>query len=442
MFFFGFRFFDRHLIQRLHHISCKRTLFIDDCDPILDVRLQLLRLQCAIETEDLEMANDLFNYINAYFTGPTTSPSHPIESIYLPNQTYCKLLNRSVIGNEMQLLKCLQLQQQCQWQQQQIWQQQPCILEMLLTHRQCNFESKHLSSWQQSEMLVEWYWCAESFDECLHWCEIDLNESMQRCKPNANNQPIVSIEFLQHIRFLTVYLEHLVDDNHCGLYRFYSFHFLLSFAKVRCGQSSPQIFSLYFFVFTTARTIWLAVLDSLNIDSKKRLVRTLAQLMDIQYGNRMMAQIESLQKSVSPPQPQPQPLFNATKFVNILNRILNSDSNWTNAMDTAEWAVLNIIAKIAEWLIVNSVPTWDDGEFLMCVWQTMLSVYINEGGSSNSIGPEFNWTEIIRLLSHSIYGYPNDIERHRDGICTCKRVQIDWNGATLLFIAFDGISNG
>lgn len=185
--------------------------------------------------------------------------------------------------------------------------------------------------------------------------------------------------------------------------------------------------------------------------------------MDLQYGNGMMAQIESLQKTVSPPlstPSMPQPLFNATKFVNILNRILNSDQDWTNAMNT-QWAVLNIITKIAEWLIVNSVPTWDGGEFLMCVWHTMLKMYDNDNGTGNgdgnsssshssnisagccnSIGPEFNWTEIIRLLSHSIYGYPNDIERHCDGICTCKRVQIDWNGATLLFIAFDSISNG
>lgn len=218
-----FRFFDRNLIQRLHHISCKRTLFIDDCDPMLDVRLQLLRLQFAIEVEDFEMANDLLNHINAHFSGPTTStspsPSPSIESVRLPNQMYCKLVDRSVIGNEMELLKCLQLMQQCRWQH-----QHDCFLEMLLAHRQCNFESKYLSRLEQYEMLVQWYWYAERFDECLHWCEIDLNESVhiwlaQTSKPNAT-KPMISTEFLQHIRFSTAYLEHLVDENPCGLYTY------------------------------------------------------------------------------------------------------------------------------------------------------------------------------------------------------------------------------
>lgn len=259
---FDFRFFDRHLIQRLHHISCKRTLFIDDCDPILDVRLQLLRLQLAIEMEDFVMVDDLFNYINTYFTGPTTStsqtPSHPIESVHLPNQTYCKFLDRSVIGNEMELLKCLQLAQQCQWQLQcdcSCWQQQQCFLEMLLTHRQCNFESKHFGRLQQYEMLVEWYWCAERFDECLHWCEIDLNESIQRCKQASANQPIVSTEFLQHIRFLTDYLEHLVDGNLCGLYRL--FCFILPKCRLWSKLTPPKNFCPICFSFFNHRINWL-----------------------------------------------------------------------------------------------------------------------------------------------------------------------------------------
>lgn len=186
-----------------------------------------------------------------------------------------------------------------------------------------------------------------------------------------------------------------------------------------------------------------AVLKSLDNKNKKRLFRSMAHLMDLQYDNRI-AQIASSYK------PSLLPLFNATKFVNILDLILNSDQQYANAMD-AQWTVLNIITKIAEWLILNNIPRSDDCEFLMCVWHTLLNSYPNNNSSStngdgssyccNSIGTEFNWTEIIRLLSHSIYGYPNDIERHC-GVCTCKRVQIDWNGATLLFISFDSISNG
>lgn len=176
--------------------------------------------------------------------------------------------------------------------------------------------------------------------------------------------------------------------------------------------------------------------------------------MEFQYGDHM-AQIASAQKTVpsSQPQPPPLPLFGATKFVNILNRILNSDQDGSHAIEETQWGVLNIITKIAEWVILNGRPTWDGGEFLMYVWHTLLELYNNNNNNDSSssssssyscvsIGPTFNWTEIIRLLSHSIYGYPNNIERHCDGICTCKRAQIDWNGATLLFIAFDSISNG
>lgn len=177
----------------------------------------------------------------------------------------------------------------------------------------------------------------------------------------------------------------------------------------------------------------------------------MAHVMEFQYGDHM-AQIASTHETVpsSQPQPPPLPLFSATTFVNILNRILNGDQDGSNAIMGTQWAVLNIITKIAEWVIVNGRPTWDGGEFLMYVWHALLESYNNSDSDSSdssssscdSIGPAFNWTEIIRLLSHSIYGYPNTIERHCDGICTCKRAQIDWNGATLLFISFDSISNG
>lgn len=242
-----FRFFDRNLIQRLHNISCKRTLFIDDCccDAILDVRLQLLRLQLSIEMEDFEMANDLLNHINTYFTdattatATTTSPSHRIvECIRLPNQIYCKSVDRWIIGSEMKLIKCLQLVQQQQRRQQQQknhqWQWQQCTLELLLTHRQCNFESKYLNTSQQYEMLVEWHWHAERFDECLYWCEMGLSEcvrsawscTMLQCKQIASKTTTAAApfeqQFWQHIRFLTVYIEHLVDENQSGMYIVYA----------------------------------------------------------------------------------------------------------------------------------------------------------------------------------------------------------------------------
>lgn len=208
----------------------KRTLFIDDCDPIVHVRLQLLRLQMCIEIDaDFEMANELLNHINTYFIDATPQ----IECIRLPNQIYCKLIDRWIIGSEMKLIKCLQQLQQFKQQQWQQWQMHPSTLELLLTHRQCNFESKYLNSSQQMEMLVEWHWYAKRFDECLYWCEIGLNEAirnwMQRNNGNDSNDDSdgsdgdkpVSNQFLQHIRFFISHLEHFHDENPNGTYRLY-----------------------------------------------------------------------------------------------------------------------------------------------------------------------------------------------------------------------------
>lgn len=186
------------------------------------------------------------------------------------------------------------------------------------------------------------------------------------------------------------------------------------------------------------------VLNTLSDTQKARLLRSLVQLLEFQYDR---TQIE--------PSHQTLPLLNATEFVNILNLILSSDDqqHHSNALDT-QWVVLNIITKIAEWLILDNIPTCDDGEFLMCVWHKLLNSYDTNGSRSNddgidgsgrccnSIGSQFNWTEIIRLLSHSIYGYPTNIEHRHGGVCKCKRAQIDWKGATLLLISFDSISNG
>lgn len=188
------------------------------------------------------------------------------------------------------------------------------------------------------------------------------------------------------------------------------------------------------------------MINTLTVEQKARLIRSMVQLMELQYDRT--AHTVDHQTLM--------PLFNANKFVNILNLVLSSDDDQhnSNALDT-QWAVLNVITKIAKWLILNNIPICDDGEFLMCVWHKLLNSYETSRTSSsssnhgdddsrrcNSIGSQFNWTEIIRLLSHSIYGYPNKIEHGHDGVCECKRVQIDWNGATLLFISFDSISNG
>lgn len=190
-----------------------RTLFIGDCEPILDVRLQLLRMQFSIETEDFDMAGDLLDHIQTYFTGAVPA----IELIHLSNQMHCNLVDRSIVASEMELVKCLRLLQQHQWRWHQMQQQQPrSAFEMVLSHRQCNFDSKYLSVFQQFEMLVEWHWHAEQFANCLYWCEIGLHESI-RCwlfEHIINGHELVaSTQFSEHIRFLIVYLEHLFDEN-------------------------------------------------------------------------------------------------------------------------------------------------------------------------------------------------------------------------------------
>lgn len=207
-------------MQHLHHALCVRHLFIVDCDPILDVRLQLLRLQMSVDMQDYDLANELLIQINAYFTDATG----PIELVHLPNQMYCKLVDRWVIASEIKLVECLRLQQQLQQQQQQ----QPLllntfepssVLEMLLTHRQCHFESKYLSIFQQFEMLVECHWHAERFDECLYWCEFGLHESIRIWMLERQVcGKLISTQFLQHIRFLAAYLEHFYDENPFGTY--------------------------------------------------------------------------------------------------------------------------------------------------------------------------------------------------------------------------------
>lgn len=197
--------------------------------------------------DDFEMANDLLNHINKYFNEATHSS---IDCIHLPNQWYCKFVDRQIIGNEMKLMKCLQQLQHHHCRQWHHWQMHQSTLEMLLTHRQCNFESKYLNGFQQIEMLVEWYWLAERFDECLHWCEIGLNESIRiwllQCKRNNDDDDddgvngdgklaVFKQQFLQHIRFLTVYLEHFYDEHQNGMFKIksHAHTFLVSYSRFK-----------------------------------------------------------------------------------------------------------------------------------------------------------------------------------------------------------------
>lgn len=160
------------------------------------------------------------------------------------------------------------------------------------------------------------------------------------------------------------------------------------------------------------------VIDSLD-GKRERLVRSMAHVLEAQYDQTLVEHRITL--------------FAGNAFIECLHAILKSDQH-LNAMES-QWAALNIITKVAEWLILNNISLPVDDQFLICAWRT-LNLY-----SCNSSGLKFHSTEIIRLLSHSIFGYPNEIEQHQN-VCTCKRIPIDWNGAALLFTSFDDISNG
>lgn len=150
-----------------------------------------------------------------------------------------------------------------------------------------------------------------------------------------------------------------------------------------------------------------------------RLVRSMAYFLEAQYDRTTSTEPAIL-------------LFDSRAFIETLCAILNSGP-YSNAMEN-QWAALNIITKVAKWLILNNIPLLADDQFLQCTWHKL-------NLSSNSSANTFHSTELIRLMSHSIFGYPMESVQH-ENVCTCKRMSIDWNGATLLFTSFDDISNG
>lgn len=209
-----------------------RNFFIDDCEAELDIRLQLLRLQLSAEMGDFEMASDLLDLIHTYFAGAMSTA----ESIHLANQMHCNLVDRSIIASEIELVKCLRLLQHHQTQP-----DRQSTLEMLLTHRQCNFESKYLSVFQQFEMLVEWHWHAEQFAKCLDWCENGLYEVMRSLELDRKHH----IEYSEHIHFLATYLQHLFDaNNQYGLCKYRIYFWYVSCVCV-CFEKFINVFHLY-----------------------------------------------------------------------------------------------------------------------------------------------------------------------------------------------------
>lgn len=158
-------------------------------------------------------------------------------------------------------------------------------------------------------------------------------------------------------------------------------------------------------------------MNALN-GKKSRLIRSMAHLLELQYDDSSFFEHKII-------------LFNADDFIKMLDIILKSAKIHIIESQSAS---LNIIVKITEWLILNNIQISDD-TFFQNVWNLL------NRNDNDAVILKFNRNTIIRLLSHSIYGYPMNIDEHKN-VCTCKQIPIDWNAVGLFFASIDNISKG
>lgn len=194
-----------------------------DCDVILEARFKLLHFQYALDMNEVELANDILNRIYTHFTN---NDNNAIEIIHLPNQMYCPIVDSWIIANEMKVMTCLQLLKNTiePFRSVDSYESIDDVVSVLLRLRECNFQCKHFQIYHQIELLMECLWMVDRWEDCLYWCEIGLSESKKnRAQMKTINQPI-SKQFIEHIQFLTIYLQHILQQN--NLHRVY---FCLSF---------------------------------------------------------------------------------------------------------------------------------------------------------------------------------------------------------------------
>lgn len=227
------------MIQDFHHILCGRHLFIGDgCDVMLDARLNLLHFQYAIEANDLELATDLLNRINAYFT----NKAQPIQIICLPNQMYCTLIDPWIIANEMKLIECLKLVENTIKPHRSIdgFERIDDVVSMVQMFRERNFQCKDFRISHQIELLMESLWLMDRWQDCLHWCEIGLHESMRTWYQHKANNHHISEQFTAHIQFLTIYLQDLVQKNCLRKYFPSNDNIYITFSKLNLFEEKNQ----------------------------------------------------------------------------------------------------------------------------------------------------------------------------------------------------------
>lgn len=217
-------------MRQFYYIVFQKSLFRIDCDVMLELRLNVLHLQLAIELHEYDLAGDLLDRIQEVFVNVSTN----IEILHLPNQFYCPFVDSWIVANEKSLLECLQQEKRIVTgrKMHNTIEQFNDVLTILLKYQQRHFASVKLPAYLQLEMIVESMWMMDRLEECLSWCEKGFHDAMSAwwmCTVKNQRHPN---HLPQHTRFLTVYLRHLLRDNSLREYFF---------------PRLPPIFSILFF---------------------------------------------------------------------------------------------------------------------------------------------------------------------------------------------------
>lgn len=202
-------------MQKLYHILCIKAMFVDVCEPDLEVRLLLLHFQLGIELQNIESANEMLSEIEAIFS------SNSIEEIHLPNQFYCTKIDARVISNEKNLIDCLIFQKNVHLlysSDEFPFEKFHEIEKYILKCRQQHFEGKLLTTLDQIEILIEGYWMTDRLIECFRWCEIGLHHAIDTYWTYKTNKKLIPERHLQHIRFVWIYIQHLWKSNSCEFF--------------------------------------------------------------------------------------------------------------------------------------------------------------------------------------------------------------------------------
>lgn len=197
-------------MQKLYHILCIKAMFVDVCEPDLEVRLLLLHFQLGIELQNIESANEMLSEIEAIFS------SNSIEEIHLPNQFYCTKIDARVISNEKNLIDCLIFQKNVHLlysSDEFPFEKFHEIEKYILKCRQQHFEGKLLTTLDQIEILIEGYWMTDRLIDCFRWCEIGLHHAIDTYWTYKTNKKLIPERHLQHIRFVWIYIQHLWKSN-------------------------------------------------------------------------------------------------------------------------------------------------------------------------------------------------------------------------------------